>query len=1318
MLVKKKDWNDVGVSEVIGTILILGMTVTLFSAVLIWVYSIPTPSPDVKVDFVGQLEPIYKSGAWNGVNITITHTSGEALQFFSTKLYLIIQIGGNSANPITNQFNNNGTVPNGYWAAPEDINKHYGLIDGSDQTWNTGERWFYSNHKITQNDTVQAIIVDTSKSVTLWQSILQGLAGLNPPVFVDKWADKDPTTSIREPPATNVQFYVYAKVTDPDRDLNNKSVYATFAAFFGIPDFRNKPWQMRDNGTGGDQVANDGIFTLTGAWLKPTNLSWDGSVVIFNATDLQGHKTTAHMTLRVVQGPAGGGTTPGKKPREGAPPNLHYNGLQGFNIFNATEWDSNDYAANETRTFKEKETVVIVVASALLKNSKGAHDELYLYDPFSNLPPEYVVYGTVKIPTADTQASNTAAFTFYDYVNGYNVFTYRFELNNASSVGTNFYSSPTHPPYYYFARYPLEITLWDDVVPQPNKFHTTDTINITDNNGNMRLYPLLETFKDPNFTLKSNTFNNTEVVYVRITMKTVDATYYVGNVVIQDYLGGTQIWKAPLNGRNVNEPICPVTGACTPGIVAVEQHDGTISYRFALNLSLVNQDPWVPGTQNYALRVMSVRDADEEYTLALQSQLTIHAPEYQLDIATANDDTSDPRWGTHDLGYYFENVNSWDRWTKYRIMSGPSDATKWIAGVAIKYIDYDQDGDLDIVASLKQDNNNAWLYLFRRDLDTSGNTVWTPFILENTGNDLVTAITTGSIDRDTAPEIIVGAASGKVWYYKNDGSWTKTSVDISRSGQVNSIDLGDFDGDHDMDIAVARNGNTKEVTWYPNLDGNGKFTTTLQTDYWKAIQENIVYGQIVSGNYLSTYTTDTVRELFREERKNFPVTWSNDTANQEISFTGGYGSIDSGSYTDTRSDNSVYEVLLEGSCQASKYCLQGYWTVNVPVGSSHKVKLNGYKSSGSNPNDDFKFQWATATNGPWTDMFTVTNTSDTGYYYSFTLPAGTSGNIYIRVLDTSQTNGETADKVYIDYMYVETVIPAGERSALEHYWKLQTLPNRPGSAYTLYVVGFRNNSELDNFAFYYSTSGQSGPYVGPTITVNQPGPTDTTFSYVLPNLGGQSIWIKVVDTDRTINNINLDDLYVNTLQIEVSTPAGVTGIDINLDDGANGMVLDAGNQNYDFFDDLVVGTSAGNIYKINGSPGGLIPPSQKYASPGGSITGVKFADCYTKRYGLEVVASSGTSIYIYNGVNNTSTLLKTLTTPNAESTKALAAGDIDGDGDDDIVATTGGTNIGHVVYYRNNAGNWVSPIVTGFLIGVPIWSIDLGDASNANYRGR
>src|SRR2546427_449937 len=70
-----------GVSEVIGTILILSMTVVLFSVIIIWVGSIPTPVAQSRLDLRSQMDPIYNgAGVEVGVNITLTHqrTPGHA----------------------------------------------------------------------------------------------------------------------------------------------------------------------------------------------------------------------------------------------------------------------------------------------------------------------------------------------------------------------------------------------------------------------------------------------------------------------------------------------------------------------------------------------------------------------------------------------------------------------------------------------------------------------------------------------------------------------------------------------------------------------------------------------------------------------------------------------------------------------------------------------------------------------------------------------------------------------------------------------------------------------------------------------------------------------------------------------------------------------------------------------------------------------------------------------------------------------------------------------------------------------------------------
>src|SRR5437899_11910337 len=83
--------DDRGISEVVGTILILGMTVSLFAAIIVWVTSIPTPQANTRLELDGQLIPLKdNSGNWAGVNITITHRGGERMSFLDTRIYLTI----------------------------------------------------------------------------------------------------------------------------------------------------------------------------------------------------------------------------------------------------------------------------------------------------------------------------------------------------------------------------------------------------------------------------------------------------------------------------------------------------------------------------------------------------------------------------------------------------------------------------------------------------------------------------------------------------------------------------------------------------------------------------------------------------------------------------------------------------------------------------------------------------------------------------------------------------------------------------------------------------------------------------------------------------------------------------------------------------------------------------------------------------------------------------------------------------------------------------------------------------------------------------
>ena len=501
---KQRKWQTGGVAEVIGTILILAMTVVLFSVIIIWVSTIPTPEATIRLDMDGQLVPIYDSGgSWNGINITVDHRGGETLEGFRTTVFMSVDRSGSITTEVLKTKGSVSGTPYG--------------IDGLDDHWDIGERWSYTNYSILVDDRITLTVVDDVRSLVVWEESLQGPEGVHPPLFLEKWADRLPNSPTIDTPLTGKTFTIFSRISDQDGDLIKESVHVYLAFLFGTPQHK-APQRMYDDGTNGDAVANDGIFTAAYTFYKPTGLDWDGGVVLFNATDANGHNSTSRMTLEVQEGPGGLDKPPVGIPGSGRPPNLNYNGLQGFNIFNGTEWDTNGFDAEETRSFTENQEVVVVVGSAILTDTFG-RNSFMLFDPYSSLPLDPVVYGTSKPVGPNTEPSSTQAFEFLIYVNGYNIWIHRFELNNASSVGINFLKSPTHPPEYFFASYPLEIDIIDFL---GNRFYTTDTIQIAADDGFIQNYPKLETFEDSAYTTKQNEFQSTDVVYVQVTMKTVE----------------------------------------------------------------------------------------------------------------------------------------------------------------------------------------------------------------------------------------------------------------------------------------------------------------------------------------------------------------------------------------------------------------------------------------------------------------------------------------------------------------------------------------------------------------------------------------------------------------------------------------------------------------------------------------------------------------------------------------------------------------------------------------------------------------------------
>jgi hypothetical protein len=82
-------------------------------------------------------------------------------------------------------------------------------------------------------------------------------------------------------------------------------------------------------------------------------------------------------------------------------------------------------------------------------------------------------------------------------------------------------------------------------------------------------------------------------------------------------------------------------------------------------------------------------------------------------------------------------------------------------------------------------------------------------------------------------------------------------------------------------------------------------------------------------------------------------------------------------------------------------------------------------ASPSNDNDAFVLAYSTD-DVTYTDMFTLTATSDDDAYQTFVLPGSLSGPVYIRIKDTDQTPGNRSlDTVSVDHMYIRVETAAG-----------------------------------------------------------------------------------------------------------------------------------------------------------------------------------------------------------------------------------------------------------------------------------------------------
>ncbi len=129
-----------------------------------------------------------------------------------------------------------------------------------------------------------------------------------------------------------------------------------------------------------------------------------------------------------------------------------------------------------------------------------------------------------------------------------------------------------------------------------------------------------------------------------------------------------------------------------------------------------------------------------------------------------------------------------------------------------------------------------------------------------------------------------------------------------------------------------------------------------------------------------------------------------------------------GDYLATRASDGVYEVITEvnsGTHPRKWYSmLEHRWDFQVAGGSAVTFYAEAYRPANAD-GDDFRFEYSTD-GSAFAPLVTIA--SATEQVYQAELPAGTSGTVYIRVVDTDHTRDrQSLDSIYIDHLYIESL---------------------------------------------------------------------------------------------------------------------------------------------------------------------------------------------------------------------------------------------------------------------------------------------------------
>ncbi len=277
-----------GVSEILGTILILSLTVVLFSSIFYFVSTLPTPAVQSTSQFNPQLGV---SAGGTEAYLNISYVAGPLLTNGATEIFL-----SSSVHP-----NNFGCARFGSYGDPYTLSQG---MPGAATTWASGQVWSLplqigttvcpGGNLAAAGDNVTISILDIQTNTLLLHVTLPGTTPNPAPLFL-----RESTSPAN--PVVGTSFVVNAVIRS--NLLVGDSVYASFLSL-GI----TTPLQMTLSGTTTPATAatvsgtNTWTVSVAASLIPPTVTIFPGQPYnyVLNATDTLGHTNSVVSQVSFV----------------------------------------------------------------------------------------------------------------------------------------------------------------------------------------------------------------------------------------------------------------------------------------------------------------------------------------------------------------------------------------------------------------------------------------------------------------------------------------------------------------------------------------------------------------------------------------------------------------------------------------------------------------------------------------------------------------------------------------------------------------------------------------------------------------------------------------------------------------------------------------------------------------------------------------------------------------------------------------------------------------------------------------------------------